>query len=63
MAKLFTTITGLLLLLGAAAHGYRLYRPFEIIVAGHNIPTWYSWPVAIIAALLGLMVLLETRRR
>ena len=63
MAKLFTTIAGLLLLLGAAAHGYRLYRPFEIIIAGHNIPLWYSWPAAIIAALLGLMVLVETRRK
>jgi hypothetical protein len=62
MTKLFTIIAGLLLLLGAAAHGYRLYRPFEIIIGGHSIPTWYSWPGAAIAAFLGVMVLIGSRR-
>lgn len=62
MSKFFTTITALLLLVGAAAHGYRLYKPFEIIIAGHSIPLWASWPAAGVTALLGLMVLVESRR-
>lgn len=62
MTRVFTAIAGLLLLLGAAAHGYRLYHPFAIIIAGHDLPLWYSWPGAIIAAFLGLMVLVGIRR-
>ena len=62
MARAFSTIAGLLLLIGAAVHGYRLYHPFEIIIGHQEIPIWYSWPTAAVAAFLGLMVLIETRR-
>lgn len=61
MTKLFSRLAGLLLLAGAAAHGYRLYHPFAIVIGSHNIPTWYSWPGAIVAGILGLMVLVKSR--
>lgn len=62
MSKLFTVVTALLLLVIAAAHGYRLYKPFAISVANHAIPLWVSWPGAAVAALLALMILVESRR-
>ncbi len=63
MSKPFTIIAALLLLAIAAAHAYRLYAGgFAVVVASHSIPMWVSWPAAIIAALLGVMVLVESRR-
>lgn len=62
MTKPFSTLAGLLLLAGAAVHGYRLYHPFDVIISGHSIPLWYSWPIAGVAAVLGILVLAETRR-
>lgn len=63
MSKPFTIIAALLFLLGAAAHAYRLYAGgFAIAVAGHDVPLWASWPAAIVALLLGIMLLVEARR-
>ena len=63
MSKLFTPIAGLFLLVGSVVHGYRLYHPFDIVIASKSIPLVYSWPIAIGAALVGLMVFIEMRRR
>jgi len=45
MSKIITTIVGLLFLLGAAMHGYRLYRRFSFIIGGYDIPVWWGLPV------------------
>jgi lipopolysaccharide export LptBFGC system permease protein LptF len=63
VSRLFTIIAGLLFLFGAAVHAYRLYiGGFAISVAGHNVPLWVSWPIGGVAALLGIMLLVESRR-
>ena len=61
--KPFTTIAGLLFLIGAAIHAYRLFaNPFAISVAGHAIPLMASWIALIVCALLGVLLLSEARR-
>jgi len=61
--KPFTFLAGLVLLLAAAAHAYRLYtHDVTITVAGHLVPLWFSWPAGIIALILGMMVFVEARR-
>jgi hypothetical protein len=62
MAKPFTHIAALLLLVVAAAHAYRLYAGLAVVVGAHDIPQWVSWPGAIVAGLLGLMLFVEARR-
>lgn len=63
MSKPFTLLAGLVLLLAAAAHAYRLYTSDVVItVAGHAVPLWMSWPAGIVALFLGLMVFVEARR-
>ena len=51
MSKPFTLIAALVLLAVAAAHAYRLYAHLSIVVGGHDIPLWVSWPGAAVAAL------------
>jgi hypothetical protein len=61
--KPFTTIAALILLIVAGVHAWRLYSgAIEIVVAGHVIPVWASWPGAIIAGFMGIMLLVEARR-
>ena len=62
MAKPFTMITALLLLVVAAGHAYRLMVGMPVIAGGHAIPLWVSWPGAIGPALLAVMVLVESRK-
>jgi hypothetical protein len=50
-------IVGLLLLLGAAAHVYRVCRPFPFVVGRYNVPRWYSLLFAAAEAYGGLMLL------
>lgn len=57
--KVFTVLTALLLLLIAAAHGYRAYTGMEVVVATHMIPVWASWVCAGVLAFLGLMLFVE----
>src|SRR5262245_19488352 len=49
MAKPFTMITALLLLIVAAAHVYGLIAGISIVAGGHGVPIWVSWPGAIVA--------------
>jgi hypothetical protein len=60
--KPFSAIAGLLLLVVAAAHVYRLYSGMPVVVNGHDIPMWVSWAGALVPGVLGLMTLLESRR-
>jgi hypothetical protein len=60
--KPFTTIAALLLLAVAAAHAYRIYAGLSVVVGGHDVSMMASWVGAAIAALLGIMLLVESRR-
>jgi hypothetical protein len=62
MSKPFTTIAGLLFLVGAAIHAYRVYSGFAVVIAGHAIPLWRSWIGVAVGALFGIMLLSESRR-
>jgi hypothetical protein len=62
MRKPFTHIAGLVLLIVALVHAYRLYAGLTVVIAGHDIPMWVSWPAAIAAAIVGLMVFAEAQR-
>ena len=62
MAKPFTMVAALLLLVVAAAHAYRLIAGIPVIAGGHDVPLWVSWPGAIVAALLSVMVFVERRK-
>jgi hypothetical protein len=62
MSKPFTLIAALVLLLAGLVHIYRLYSSAIVItIAGHTLPIWLSWPAAIIALVLSIMVLKEAR--
>jgi len=58
MSKIITAIVGVLFLLGAAMHAYRLYRRFSFTIGGYDIPVWWSLPVAAAEAYGGLMLLI-----
>jgi len=62
MAKPFTMLTAVLLLIVAAVHAYRLYTGFPVMADGHDIPLWASWPAAIVPAFLAAMLFAEARR-
>jgi hypothetical protein len=60
--KPFTTIAGLLFLIIAAVHAYRLYTGFAITAAGYAIPVPWSWAGVVLGVILGAMLLSEARR-
>jgi len=62
MSKPFTTIGAIIFLVVAAAHAYRIYSGFTVVVGDHDIPMMVSWIGAAITALLGIMMLIESRR-
>jgi hypothetical protein len=62
MSKPFTTLAGILFLLGAAIHGYRLYSHFSIVIADYTIPLWFSWLGVAVGLVLGATLLSESRR-
>jgi len=62
MAKPFTMIAALLLLIVAVAHVYRLFTGFSVVVGGAEVPLWVSWPGAIVPALLAVMLFTESRK-
>ena len=62
MSKPFTTIGAIIFLVVAAAHAYRLYAGFTVVVGGRDIPMMASWIGGAIAAVLGIMMLVESRR-
>jgi len=60
--KPFSTLAGLILLIVAAAHAYRLYSGMAIDVNGTTLPMWVSWAGLAVAAIVGVMTLVESRR-
>jgi hypothetical protein len=60
--KPFTVIAGLLFLLGAAVHAYRLYHGFPVVIADHVIPQMASWVFLGVGLVFGVMLLSEARR-
>lgn len=59
--KPFTLAAVVVLGIVALAHLYRLVRPFEIIVAGSEIPQWVSIVGLIIAGGISFMLWRESR--
>jgi hypothetical protein len=62
MSKPFTTIGAIVFLIVAAAHAYRIYAGLAVVVGAHDIPMMVSWIAGSVAALLGIMMLVESRR-
>ena len=42
MSTIFSMIVGVMLLLGAAAHAYRLFFPLAFIIGSYSVPRWCS---------------------
>lgn len=62
MKAVIVVLAGLVFLIIAAAHGYRIYAAVPILVAGHAVPIVCSWYAAIGSAVLGLLLLLFGRK-
>jgi len=60
--KPFTLISALVFFAVAAAHAYRIYAGLSVVIGAHDIPMSASWVGAVVAALLGIMLLTESRR-
>ena len=60
--KPFTMIAALVFFAVAAAHVYRAYSGFDVTLQGHAIPIWGSYVAAAVSALLGVMLIAESRR-
>ena len=60
--KPFTVISALVFFVVAAAHAYRVYTGMAVTVGGHDVSMMVSWVGAAVAALLGIMLLAESRR-
>lgn len=59
--KPFTNLAIVVLGVVALVHLYRLVRPFEIIVAGGEVPQWISVVGLIVAGGLSFMLWRESR--
>jgi hypothetical protein len=62
MSKPFTTIGAIVFLIVAAVHAYRIYADVPVTFGVHDIPMMASWIAAAVSALLGIMLLVESRR-
>lgn len=60
--KPFTTIAVAVFTVIAIVHALRLVAGWKVIVAGFDIPVWWSAPGVVIAGGLALMVWREARR-
>lgn len=60
--KPFTTLAALIFAIMALAHLYRLVRPFEVVVAGADLPQWVSIAALLVTGVLSLMLWRESRR-
>ena len=59
--KPFTTLAAIIFALMGLAHLYRLVRPFDVVVAGTEIPQWASIAAAVVTLGLALMLWREGR--
>ena len=62
MSRPFTTIAAIVLLAVAAAHAARVAMNLDVVVGSFQVPMSASIAGAVIAGLLGLLVLREARR-
>jgi hypothetical protein len=62
MARPFTVIGAIVLLIVAAVHTWRVTEGLPVMVAGHDIPMQVSWAAAAISGFLGMMLIVELRR-
>jgi hypothetical protein len=60
--KPVTVIAGIIFLIMAVIHAYRLVRHFPITVGSHSVPMWCSWVGLIIPLLLAWGLWRESRR-
>ncbi len=60
--KPFSLLAGLLLVLVAAAHAWRLYTGMPIELNGEAVPAWVSWVGLAVPGIIGLMTIAESRR-
>ena len=61
MTKPFTMIAALIFFAMALLHLYRIFTHFQVIVGSHVIPQWCSYLGLVIPALLGILLLRESR--
>lgn len=59
--KPFTMLAAIIFLLMGLAHLYRLIRPFDVVVAGTDIPPGASAAAAVVTLGLALMLWREGR--
>ena len=57
----FTLVAAIIFLLMAIGHLYRLAVGFDITVGGTAVPQSVSWVALVVTALLGVMLLRESR--
>ena len=62
MSKPFSTISALLLVIVAAIHAYRAYAGLPVSIGSHDIPVMWSWIGAVVTAVLGIGLFMESRR-
>jgi hypothetical protein len=62
MSRPFTTIGGVIFLIVAAVHAWRLAAGWSVDIDGHAVPMAASWAAVAVAAVLGTMLLVEARR-
>jgi hypothetical protein len=61
MMKPFTMLAGLIFLVVAAAHAWRLYMGWAVIAGPYNIPVWVSYAGVVIPLILAFMLFREAR--
>jgi len=61
MTKPFTMIAALIFFAIALLHLYRIFTHFQVVVGSHVIPQWCSYFGLVIPALLGILLLRESR--
>jgi len=57
MWNILSMIVGVMLLLGASSHLYRLFRPLAFIIGSYSVPRWYSIFFLAAEAYAGVMLL------
>ena len=60
--KPFTALAAAIFAIMAAAHLYRLVRPFEVVVGGTTVPQSVSIAALVVTAVLAVMLWREARR-
>ena len=56
-----TLIAALIFFCMALVHVYRLFTHFQVILGSHTIPLWVSYFGVVIPALIGILLLRESR--